>query len=90
MNLSQDQFNKLITLLLFTFFMVMYVISFVTNKPIDWQAMIAFVIPTANHIAHQITGTQVTLKNVDAQIAGTNGATPSQIPIVTQGVRSNG
>jgi hypothetical protein len=89
MSISQDTFNKMITLLLFFFFMAMYVISFVTSKPIDWQAMIAFIIPTANHIAHQITGTQVTLKNVDAAIASTNGTTPTQVPIV-KGVRSNG
>lgn len=67
--MSQDLFNKIVTIVLLAFFMTMFVVSFITNKPLNVQDMLAFLIPTVNHVVHQITGSQVVMKNVDAQIA---------------------
>lgn len=64
--MSQDLFNKIITLVLFAFFMTMYVISFITGKQVDWNQLLVFIVPTINHIVHQYTQTQVTTKNIDA------------------------
>lgn len=69
MNLSQDAFNKVVTTSLMLFFMVMYVVSFVTGKNIDWTGLLAFIVPTVNHIVHQVTASQIQTKNVDKDIA---------------------
>ena len=90
MSLTQETFNKLITASLMLFFMIMYVLSFITGKTVDWNQLLVFIVPTLNHIVHQITQNQLTTKNIDArtqkaitqiQVTGTNG-TPPQTPIV--------
>jgi len=83
--MSQDTFNKIVTLVLFTFFMVMYVVSFVTGKAVDWQMLLTFLVPTLNHIMHQYTQSQVTTKNIEAEKETAvakiqaNGFTPKEL-----------
>lgn len=74
MNISQDTFNKMVTTALLVFFMVMYTISFLTGKTIDWQVLLGFIIPTVNHIAHQVTASQIQSKAVDKDIAVINAS----------------
>jgi hypothetical protein len=66
---SQEVFNKIITMILFAFFMVMYTISFLTGKSVDWQMLLTFLVPTLNHIMHQYTQARVTTKNIEADTA---------------------
>ena len=56
-NLSQDSFNKLVTIFLMSFFALMYTLSWLTGKPLDWQALLTFIIPSLNHVVHVLTST---------------------------------
>jgi len=69
MNISQETFNKIITVILFSFFMVMYALSWYTGKNVDWQALLTFLVPTMNHIMHQYTQNRVETKNIEASSA---------------------
>ena len=66
MNISQDSFNKLVTIVLMTFFMGMYVVSFITGKHLDVEGMLGFLIPTLNHVVHQITQAQMSATSINA------------------------
>jgi len=70
-NISQDTFNKILTMLLMVFFMTMYVASWLTGKVVDWQLLLTFLIPIVNNAVHQLTATQVTTKNIEAETATT-------------------
>ena len=69
MNISQETFNKIITVILFSFFMIMYALSWYTGKNVDWQALLTFLVPTLNHIMHQYTQNRVETKNIEANSA---------------------
>ena len=88
--MSQDTFNKIITITLFAFFMVMYTIGFITGRTIDWNQLLVFIVPTLNHIVHQYTSAQVSIKNTEANTTkavaqitatGTNGTPPQMVAI---------
>lgn len=66
MNISQDTFNKCVTIILFAYFLTMYTISYFTGKPLNIDSAIALAVPTFNHVIHQITQTQVLTKNIAA------------------------
>lgn len=80
--MSQDTFNKLVTTFLMLFFACVYVYSLITGHTIDWQQLLGFIVPTINHIVHQISGTQVqtTVAKTQADITvasiNKNGTTP--------------
>ena len=69
MNISQDSFNKIVTIVLFTYFLVMYTISYFTGKPLNLDSAIALAVPTLNHVIHQITQAQVATKNIESKTA---------------------
>ncbi len=79
--MSQDTFNKLLTLGLFVFFCTMYVISFITGKSLNISEILTFLVPTLNHIVHQITQSQATIQTIKADVtktvAAVNGTTAS-------------
>lgn len=83
MNISQDTFNKIITLGLFIYTCTIFLISFLTGKAVDWQTLFVFVLPTLTHLAGQITNTQVVTKNIDA-------ATQQSVAQVTASSNANG
>ncbi len=66
MNISQDAFNKIITILLFLFFMAVYIFSLVSGKTVNWEMLLTFLVPTINHIAHQYTTTAIATKSIDS------------------------
>jgi len=78
---NQANFNKLITLSLFLFFMAMYVLSWLTGKELDWIGLLAFVVPTLNHAVHQVVEYNGTAKKLNSDTAielarnGKNGVT---------------
>ena len=88
--MTQDTFNKIVTIVLFTFFMIMYVIAFLTGKTIDWNSLLVFIVPTLNHIMSQYTQAKVqttsitaTAQKAVAQInaTGTNGTPPQMVAV---------
>lgn len=64
--MSQETFNKILTIMLFLFFMTVYIVSFVTGKPIDTSGLLTFIVPSLNHVIHQITQSQIVLRKVDS------------------------
>lgn len=73
--MSQDTFNKIYTLLITGYFMVMYTASWYTGKPIDLATLVAFMIPSGVHGINLVTQGMVDRKNIekDTQIAMKNG-----------------
>jgi len=67
--MTQENFNRVITTILFLFFMVMYVISFVSGRVLSWEQLLPFLVPTLNHIMHQYTQYRVMTKNIEASAA---------------------
>ena len=89
--MTSESFNRYVTLGLFLFFGALYIVSFATGKSLDWQALIAFVIPMVNHIVSQVTTTQLATKRVEGatattvatiQTTGTANNTPPTVPAV--------
>lgn len=85
MNISQDTFNKIISILLFSYFLVMYTLSYITGKPLSIESALTLAVPTINHIVHQITQAQVVTKNIEsatttqvATIQSSNGGAHSE------------
>jgi len=64
--MSQVIFNRIITMTMLLFFMGMYAYSFITGRPLDVAGLLAFTVPTTNHIVHQITQSQLVLKGIDS------------------------
>lgn len=83
MNMSQDTFNKLITIYLFLFISAVFLYGMISGKTVDWQLFLGFIVPSATHAVHLITGAQLTTENIKSQTAiavspnTTNGATTS-------------
>lgn len=61
--MSQVAYNRLVTTILLLFFMVNYVLFYLTGKVVDWQVLVGFIVPTINHIVHQIT--QASIRNTE-------------------------
>ena len=51
MKIYQDTFNKIVTLILLAFFMIMYILSFIYQRPLDIAGIVAFLVPTVNQLA---------------------------------------
>lgn len=49
MNISQDTFNKLVTITLLIYFMMIYTLSFILNKPLDIPSLMGFFFPLLAH-----------------------------------------
>jgi hypothetical protein len=66
-NLSQDQFNKLFTILLTVIVTCIFVYGLVTGKQVNLEYYLSFLIPTINHITHQIVSGSVASSNIQAE-----------------------
>jgi len=67
--MKQASFNKVITTSLFIFFMTMYLLSWLTGKGLDWIGLLAFAVPTANHVIHQFIEYNGNAKKIDSDTA---------------------
>jgi hypothetical protein len=72
MNISQDTFNKIVTLMLCTFFMAMYMVSFISGKTLDVQALLGFIIPIVAHSAHLMYNMTTNKASLKAASNGTD------------------
>ncbi len=57
--MTQDTFNKLYTILLTAFFMGVFGYGLITGRQVPWEYIFSFIIPSFNHIVHQIVGAQI-------------------------------
>jgi hypothetical protein len=55
MSISQDTFNKLITLMLLLYTMIMFSLSWYTGKALDLNAFLILVAPLITHTTHLIS-----------------------------------
>ena len=69
MNISQDTFNKIVSIILFSYFLVMYTISYISGKPLGIESALTLAVPTLNHIIHQVTKAQVVSKSIESKTA---------------------
>lgn len=79
-SMSQESFNRVVTLILFAFFLVIYVLSFIMNRMVDWQSLLVFIVPTLNHVVNQVIQGQVSQTSINADVqkvvsGATNGTT---------------
>ena len=47
--------------------MGVFLYGLITGKTVNWEYIFGFIIPSANHVIHQIMGTQVKITTVKAQ-----------------------
>lgn len=87
--MSQDTFNKIITLGLFLFFMAVFIASFITGKSVDWQTLTVFIIPTVAHIVNQFNTTTVTTANIQAHSSQAVASIQATNPNTTNGVSTH-
>ena len=66
MNMSQDAYNKLVTLVLLTYTLVMATLSWVYNKPFDLSTELTILTPILAHSIHLVS-------NKVPDKAGSNG-----------------
>lgn len=64
-NMSDATFRRLVTVYLVVFFSAIYIISWATNRLVDWQSLLVFIVPTVAHAIDQITQTQLATKSID-------------------------
>src|SRR6266568_2691336 len=82
LTITQDTFNKVLSLILILFFMTLYTFSFITGKEVNWTILLTLIVPMINNAVSQYTQAQLAIKtkvsdtavNV-AQIQSTNGNT---------------
>jgi hypothetical protein len=55
MNITQDAFNKLVTLILLIYVMIMFSASWYTGKPIDLNGFLTLTAPIITHTVHLIS-----------------------------------
>lgn len=67
MNISDDTFNKALTLLLLLYVMAMYTISYFTGKPLDLYNLLVFIAPLFNNIVHLVTRANVQQKTIEGE-----------------------
>lgn len=84
-NISQDDFNKIMTLLLLVFFMVMYSISFITNRPLNITGMLGFLLPIITHSGHLFTNFLNSKTSVQAASSNVNASQVAAIKEVVTG-----
>ena len=86
MGITQETFNRILAISLFVFFGAVFVASFVTGKPVDWQALTVFLIPVLTHVAHLFAASNVQtttiqtegqkeIAHINAEAPTTNGLT---------------
>lgn len=68
MNISDDTFNKFITLLYIVFCMIMYAWSFGTGKPLDLTNISILIAPILPHALHLVTQNRIAAKSIDANV----------------------
>jgi len=66
MQFTDDTFNKILTLSLLLYVMVMYTISYITGKPLDLYNMFVFIAPLLNNTIHLVTRANVVQKTIEA------------------------
>lgn len=71
MGMSQTTFNRLFTVFYSLFFMGAFTYSLVTRWVIPWESIIGFIVPTVNHIVHQMNLTKIETKTIDANVTKT-------------------
>lgn len=49
MNITQDTFNKLVTITLLIYFMIIYTLSFILGRPLDIPSLMGFFFPLLAH-----------------------------------------
>ncbi len=69
--MTHDTFNRLITVTLTLFFMVLYTWSFVTGKHLDIAGILAFVVPALNNVVHILSRNAVAITSINKN--GGNG-----------------
>jgi hypothetical protein len=79
MNMSQDTFNKVVTLTLLVFCMGMFFASWLSGKPIDLQSFLILIAPILTHSIHLITN-KVTDRVATIQPTQKNGIIASVPP----------
>lgn len=79
-SISQDTFNRYMTIVLTAFAVAAYTYSQVTGKPVNMESILTFTVPTLNHIVHVFTSSQQAV----AQIGQTGGVTNGTSPNTTQ------
>lgn len=57
----QDIFNKAVVSVLLVYFMVMYTLSWVTGKSLDWNQLITFIVPGIIQIAALLGQTRLSV-----------------------------
>jgi hypothetical protein len=70
---NQDVFNKVITLSILFFFMIMYIVSFVTGKSVNVENLLGFLLPVITHSTHLVYNARV---NTAAPPPEEKGTTP--------------
>lgn len=53
--MSQDMFNKVVTLTLLLFTMIMFALSWYTGKPIDLNGFLILIAPIITHTTHLVS-----------------------------------
>lgn len=67
MTITDDTFNKALTLILLLYVMVMYTVSYLTGKPLDLYNLLAFLAPLFNNIVHLVTRANVQQKAIETE-----------------------
>lgn len=65
--MSQDTFNKFLTISLFLFFVIVYLLSWLLQKPIDLINIVVFLIPGFVHAVHLFTHMSVTIATISKE-----------------------
>lgn len=80
MNITDDTFNKMLTIILLLYVMVMYTVSYITGKPLDLYNLLAFLAPLFNNIVHLVTRSNLQQKTIETEaqkvIAANGKVTP--------------
>lgn len=66
--MNQVTFNRMFTILYSLFFMSVFLYSVITHWVIPWESIIGFVVPTVNHIVHQINLTKLETTTINADV----------------------
>lgn len=67
--MSQTEFNRWFTTFYSLFFMGIFTYSLITGWVIPWESLIGFVVPTVNHIVHQVNLTKLESQNIASNLS---------------------
>ncbi len=71
--MSQETFNKIVTIILLVYFMSLYAASWIMNKPVDIAGLAAFLVPIVTHGLHIVTQSSIERTTIKAK----NGTLPT-------------